>query len=744
MKIFDTNKSFNQYVIRIISIMLALVVGGLFTLAYIAVNSLAVRNKQNESEMLMEQAEGNINSAIASIRNYLQYAYNSDEVYNVILSPNENLMQVSSSINKIYDDFTVFVPKLHSLQFYNENTDAFYSRSVVPMAEKSVQAKEISGIDLMFKSTVVMRSVKMYDGTYDSVVSYIFSDYNSGSKDSSYIAVNIYASWLKDMVQVDHISGVKNFIIQPDETAKIKSDENKFLAEFLLKNPPEDKFSIVKTRLNGTKYLVASKKIDSIEGCIIKMYPYKEVYKPIEMLRFIIVLMAVLSEIVVLFAGFRVSKHLYSPIDDLYKDICKETNKSQNEIEQIRNVFRMIEYKKEFDREQYLRAREIGRLLSSENVLDRKEIVQILEKNGISAEPEILTVCAFEIADYDDFAAQNSNRDVKAILYGIYNIANELISESYVCCGVISDNGLIQFIIEQKKDEYNPQENLKNICIMVSDAMKNHFNMDVNSCIGDEITDVTKISDEMFKTLKSFVYTYNYGYGCCITPNMIQENINNIHGVSKTSIEQLKYAIASNDINKITANTYSVFNEIKKLEYFTERSEITLLVKIIEDELEKLSHKTTSEVLSWREILQQKYIDDAEKMLLSNMTNVINEVTKVKDDMMNKKNTEIVREAERIIREEYADSNLCMSYIANKLSVGYRLLGSMFAEEYGMPVTKYINKVRLEKSIELLREGNMSVLQISRECGYESEAYYYRVFKKMFGMTPKQYSSMLK
>ena len=84
-----------------------------------------------------------------------------------------------------------------------------------------------------------------------------------------------------------------------------------------------------------------------------------------------------------------------------------------------------------------------------------------------------------------------------------------------------------------------------------------------------------------------------------------------------------------------------------------------------------------------------------------------------------------------------------MSYIANKLSVGYRLLGSMFTEEYGMSVAKYINKVRLEKSIELLREGNMSVLQVSIACGYESDAYYYRVFKKTFGMTPKQYISML-
>lgn len=743
MKILNTNKSFHLYVIRIISVMLAVVVGGLFILAYIAGSSLAIRSKQSESEMLMEQAEDNINFAIASIRNYLQYAYNSTEVYNVILSPQEDLTQITSSINQIYNDFTVFVPKLHSLQFYNENTGAFYSRSVVPMSEKSTQTKEISGIDLIYKSTVIMRSVEMYDGTHDDVISYIFTDYDSVSKTPSYIIVNIYTSWLEDIIQTDHMNGVKDFIIQSKGVLESKFEENKLLTEFLLKKQLIDKYSIVKIRLGGEKYLVASKKIDSIEGYIIKMYPYKEIYKPIILLRLIIFLMAVIVEAVVLFVGFRVSKYLYNPIDDLYKDICKEPYKSQNEIEQIRNVFRMIEYRKEFSREQNLRARSIERLLSAENVLERKDIKQILDQNGISTEPELLMVCAFEIANFDDFAAQNSGRDVKAILYGIYNIANELISESYACCGVISDNGLIQFIIEQKKNDYARQEKLKSICTTVSDSMKNHFNIDVNSCIGNEITDITKINDEMFKTLQNFVYVCNYGPGCCITPDMIQENINSTHGVSKTSIEQLKYAIASNDINKIIEKTHSVFNEIKKLEYFTEHSEITLLVKVIENELEKLSGKTTTEVLSWREILQQEYIDDVEKMLLSNITNAINEAARVKDNMLNKKKVEIVHEAERIIREEYSDSNLCMSYIANKLSVGYRVLGSMFIEEYGIPVAKYINDVRIEKSIEMLREGKMSILQVSLACGYESEAYYYRVFKKTFGMTPKQYISML-
>lgn len=728
---------------RIISVMLALVVALLFVLTYVFVNSLAIRNKQRESEMQMDQAEYNINFAIASIRDYLQYAYNSEDVYNVILSSHEDMAKITSSINQIYNDFTIFLPRLHSLQFYNENTREFYSRSVVPMTDNGNQKKEIANIKLMYKSNVVMRSVEMYDGTRDDVISYIFIDYNSYSDNSSYIVVNIYTSWLEDIVKSNNINGEENFIVQFGRTGDFQSDKNNLLTEFFLKYSPGDEYNVVKAKLGGKKYLVASKKIDAIDGRIIKMYPYKEIYKPIILIRLIILLLALLTEAMVLFIGIKVSKRIYSPIDDLYKYICKKPRKSQNEIEQIRNVFKIIESRNEFSHEQSLRTRCIERLLSSENTLGLTEIKRILDGIGISEEPELLMVCAFEISDYDNFSLQNKSSDVKSILYGIYNIANELISEKFVCCGMITDKGLIKFIAEPKEKEENLQENLKCICTTVSDNMKNYFNLYVNSCIGNEITDITKINSEMFKTVQSIIYAYNYEPGCCITPDMVKKNISNIHGISKLCIEQLRHAISSCDIKKVGEKIRCVFDEIKELEYFTEQSEVTMLVKMIEDELENLSGKAT-EVLPWRLILRQKYIDDVEKMLLSDITDTINESIKVKDNMMNKKNTEMVHEAERIIREEYSNSNLCMSYISEKLSVGYRLLGKMFSEEYGVSVAQYINKVRLEKSIELLRESNMSVLQISVACGYESEAYFYRVFKKMFGMTPKQYSSMLK
>ena len=50
-----------------------------------------------------------------------------------------------------------------------------------------------------------------------------------------------------------------------------------------------------------------------------------------------------------------------------------------------------------------------------------------------------------------------------------------------------------------------------------------------------------------------------------------------------------------------------------------------------------------------------------------------------------------------------------------------------------------MNEVRVEKSKELLREGNLSTLSIALSVGFNNQNYFNMTFKKLTGMTPLQY-----
>ena len=96
-----------------------------------------------------------------------------------------------------------------------------------------------------------------------------------------------------------------------------------------------------------------------------------------------------------------------------------------------------------------------------------------------------------------------------------------------------------------------------------------------------------------------------------------------------------------------------------------------------------------------------------------------------------------------------------MSYIHNNFnkkltnkSIG-RLLGYhpnyvslLIKQTTGLPLHKYIIRIRLEKAADLLVSSELSVSEIATACGFYDSAYFSGYFKKHFGTSPSKYRSI--
>lgn len=67
-----------------------------------------------------------------------------------------------------------------------------------------------------------------------------------------------------------------------------------------------------------------------------------------------------------------------------------------------------------------------------------------------------------------------------------------------------------------------------------------------------------------------------------------------------------------------------------------------------------------------------------------------------------------------------------------------------FKKHVGMTCLEYINNLRLEKAVELFEQGEESVLDVSLLAGFHNLSYFYRMFKKKYGLTPKAFLLQLK
>lgn len=62
-----------------------------------------------------------------------------------------------------------------------------------------------------------------------------------------------------------------------------------------------------------------------------------------------------------------------------------------------------------------------------------------------------------------------------------------------------------------------------------------------------------------------------------------------------------------------------------------------------------------------------------------------------------------------------------------------------FKEQTGYPPLEYRNKIRMDHAKTLLKDGNLSVGEISATLGFSSPSYFCDAFKKKFGISPKEF-----
>ena len=102
------------------------------------------------------------------------------------------------------------------------------------------------------------------------------------------------------------------------------------------------------------------------------------------------------------------------------------------------------------------------------------------------------------------------------------------------------------------------------------------------------------------------------------------------------------------------------------------------------------------------------------------------------------KHVHTIAEAKRYIMENYSQK-LTVEDIASQVYLSKSYLSRIFKEETGDSLTAYINKIRIEKSIELLVDKSLSLTDISDMAGFEEQSYFTKVFKSITGDTPAKF-----
>jgi AraC-like DNA-binding protein len=84
------------------------------------------------------------------------------------------------------------------------------------------------------------------------------------------------------------------------------------------------------------------------------------------------------------------------------------------------------------------------------------------------------------------------------------------------------------------------------------------------------------------------------------------------------------------------------------------------------------------------------------------------------------------------------------SWLAQQINHDYRFISQLFSGMEGITIEQFIIKQKIEKVKELIAYGEMNFSEIAYALGYSSPAHMSNQFKKITGMTPRQFKQLRK
>ncbi len=111
-----------------------------------------------------------------------------------------------------------------------------------------------------------------------------------------------------------------------------------------------------------------------------------------------------------------------------------------------------------------------------------------------------------------------------------------------------------------------------------------------------------------------------------------------------------------------------------------------------------------------------------------------------REDWDNQLVNDMIHYLQEHIYQELSVSDLCRRFCYSKTQ-----LSKVFKEATGSTIMDYYTRLKIKEAKDMIREGDLNFSQIAVQLSFDNPQYFSRTFKRIAGMTPKEYkNSVLK
>lgn len=365
---------------------------------------------------------------------------------------------------------------------------------------------------------------------------------------------------------------------------------------------------------------------------------------------------------------------------------------------------------------------------------EQKNLFNLQEKFNffkINLQPSNFAVVLICIDEPDTYYQQNNYDDFELIKFALKNITEEVLVNHFQLEVFESDDDIVAIInLENPSDVLPHLNDLKN-------HIKNFLKLNVTVGLGKPYSDIYSIGLSYEEAFKAVEMRFFLEEDVVISYEDIKQNDNteNIYPINEEKDIINCLNIGKTEVENSLNNFFHALHSVNSIKNAHIKASIALLFS--------LYHFCIEKGIATEEIFGQDFslLDEITKLssierLKARLLGIINTIMGYIN--ARKGNNKIVESAIKYINTNFMNS-LSLEIVAKEVFITPSYLSFLFKQYLGISFVEYLNKARISKASELLKNSNLKTYEISSKVGYSDEKYFSYVFKKYTGMTTTQY-----
>jgi AraC-like DNA-binding protein len=715
------------------------------------------------------------NNAVLSQMNY-NYNYFSGMTANicmeVFLNNNVQLFLYSQDID--YNDISTYMrtlanttmvanPSIDSIVLYNEKRkEWFITKNTDPPPGQDLSAF-IAARKNIPKLKPILRRIVRKQGNLEipifvfSYFMYQFSDPVEAG--DSYVVINENASWLIDnLTSLRQAGDYTNSLYLVNDSGILyrgantvpEEAEEKLIGGFLENSGGESRYYLQK--YGDKKYFLSAVRLGVGENYLIIIQDYNEVFRDLINLQrdYILLISFFILALILMLIPF--SRRIYLPVRSFLSIISK----SGTDIEVSPNIENEFEYLQNV----YRNAAELNRrlLLQSESyepVFEQYQILSLITDGSEDAYGRFqkalpghwltentagdLRLFLFQIDRFKSNRYQFEESDTRLLLSAVRNIIHEILDEGYVFSSFSQDQEILGIIIRcpvpGAGEPLLPVERCQA-------AVKQRLNVTLSASFSNPPGDITLIG-KMYRQAREYLqYRFIFGPGTVLDEKKCRLNLENreIYYPYGTD-EKLIAAIKEKNISLAMVS----LEDLKSILLGFQYTNVTMCIMVllnniipVLDQNEAAHPDSPDKKLNelYKKAANAEFMDDFFRELGEYISSVLDGKGADGENRM----TATIGAIIDFVNSNYNNRNLSSRMIGDYLGLSNRYLMYKFKEAAGISLNEYIVDLRMRKAANLLRNTDMPVSRIAGEIGLENDTYFYKLFKKIYHCTPREFS----